>query len=178
MEASPTHCSLRSKETTVKVNCDMNFRSTWFPTEQDRLHELYQIKFFYAVTKIDFNFLPFKLCLFTLFSRVELKPELSMNSRRAKYDLGFRVSSLGYQCTLCYNTWTRVSVKRSWITLGWLQVYSGKLGVIVVDLLELVSKELNHLAAILHVYAGVWFLWSKKKRLLFFKKKREILLHF
>ena len=43
--------------------------------------------------------------------------------------------------------------------------------------LELVSKELNHLAAILHVYAGVWFLWSKKK-LLFFKKKREILLHF
>ena len=46
--------------------------------------------------------------------------------------------------------------------------------------LELVSKELNHLAAILHVYAGVWSLWSKKKMfwLLFFKKKMEILLHF
>ena len=29
--------------------------------------------------------------------------------------------------------------------------------------LELVSKELNHLAAILHVYAGVWFSWSEKK---------------
>ena len=26
---------------------------------------------------------------------------------------------------------------------------------------ELVSKELNHLGAILHVYARVWFLWSK-----------------
>ena len=43
--------------------------------------------------------------------------------------------------------------------------------------LELVSKELNHLAAILHVL-HVWFLWSKKKILSFFKKKREILLHF
>ena len=42
---------------------------------------------------------------------------------------------------------------------------------------ELVSKELNHLVAILHVYAGVWILWSKKKKLLFFKKKMEILLH-
>ena len=29
--------------------------------------------------------------------------------------------------------------------------------------LELVSKELNHLGTILHVFAGVWFLWSKKK---------------
>ena len=29
---------------------------------------------------------------------------------------------------------------------------------------ELVSKELNHLAAILHVYAGVWILWSKKRK--------------
>ena len=38
-------------------------------------------------------------------------------------------------------------------------------------LLELVSKELNHLAAILHVYAGFFLL-------LFFKKKMEILLHF
>ena len=28
--------------------------------------------------------------------------------------------------------------------------------------LELVSKELNHLGTILHVFAGVWFLWSKK----------------
>ena len=43
--------------------------------------------------------------------------------------------------------------------------------------LELVSKELNHLAAILHVYAGVDF-YEVKKILLFFKKKREILLHF
>ena len=43
-------------------------------------------------------------CLFTLFSRVELKPELSLNSRRAEYDLGFRVSDLGYQSTsLCNN---------------------------------------------------------------------------
>ena len=44
--------------------------------------------------------------------------------------------------------------------------------------LELVSKELNHLAAILHVYAGVWILWSKKKLLLVFNKEMEILLHF
>ena len=29
---------------------------------------------------------------------------------------------------------------------------------------ELVSKDLNHLAAILHVYAGVWILWSKKNK--------------
>ena len=42
------------------------------------------------------------------------------------------------------------------------------------SILELVSKELNHLAAILLVYAGgVWILL-----LLFFKKKMEILLHF
>ena len=36
-----------------------------------------------------------------------------------------------------------------------------------------ISKELNHLAAILHVYAG--FLWSKNEKilLLFFKKKME-----
>ena len=45
--------------------------------------------------------------------------------------------------------------------------------------LELVSKELNHLAAILHVYAGgLNFMKQKKKMLLFFKKKMEILLHF
>ena len=44
--------------------------------------------------------------------------------------------------------------------------------------IELVSKELNHLAAILHVYAGGLNFWSKKKLLLFFKKKMEILLHF
>ena len=38
--------------------------------------------------------------------------------------------------------------------------------------LELVSKELNHLAAILHVYArGLNFI-------LFFKKKMEMLSHF
>ena len=35
--------------------------------------------------------------------------------------------------------------------------------------LELVSKDLNHLGAILHV----WILWSKKKLLLFFKKKMK-----
>ena len=47
--------------------------------------------------------------------------------------------------------------------------------------LELVSKELNHLAAILHVYAGglIFMKWKTKKYyILFFKKKREILLHF
>ena len=44
--------------------------------------------------------------------------------------------------------------------------------------LELVSKDLNHLAAILHVYAGGFELNEvKKKLLLFFKKKMEILLH-
>ena len=47
------------------------------------------------------------------------------------------------------------------------------------DVLELVSKELNHLAAIMHVYAGgVEFYEVKKKLLLFFKNKMEILLHF
>ena len=46
-------------------------------------------------------------------------------------------------------------------------------------ILELVSKELNHLAAILHVYAGgLNFNEVKKKLVLFFKKKMEILLHF
>ena len=44
---------------------------------------------------------------------------------------------------------------------------------IIGDILELVSKELNHLAAILHVYAG-----GLNFMLLFFKKKMEILLHF
>ena len=34
--------------------------------------------------------------------------------------------------------------------------------------LELVSKELNHLAAIL----GVWFLWSKTKNIIIFQKER------
>ena len=49
----------------------------------------------------------------------------------------------------------------------------------VVYTLELVSKELNHLAAILHVYAGgLNFMKWKKNLLLFFKKKMEILLHF
>ena len=43
--------------------------------------------------------------------------------------------------------------------------------------LELVSKELNYLAAILHVCArGLSF--CEVKKLLFSKKKREILLHF
>ena len=45
---------------------------------------------------------------------------------------------------------------------------------------ELVSKELNHLTAILHVYArSLIFMKQKKKEILsFFKKKMEILLHF
>ena len=48
------------------------------------------------------------------------------------------------------------------------------------SLKQLVPKELNHLAAILHVYAGgLNFMKEKKKKLLlFFKKKMEILLHF
>ena len=49
-------------------------------------------------------------------------------------------------------------------------------------MVELVSKELNHLAAILHVYAGGlnFMKWKKKFLLLFFKKKMEteILVHF
>ena len=44
--------------------------------------------------------------------------------------------------------------------------------------LELVSKELNHLAAILHVYAGVWILWGKKKKVIILQKKMEVPLHF
>ena len=45
--------------------------------------------------------------------------------------------------------------------------------------LELVSKELNHLLAILHVYAGgLNFTKYFFSLLLFFKKKLEILLHF
>ena len=44
--------------------------------------------------------------------------------------------------------------------------------------LELVSKELNHLAAILHVYAGGLIFMKEKEKILFFKKKMEILLHF
>ena len=42
--------------------------------------------------------------------------------------------------------------------------------------LELVSKELNHLAAMF--MPGVWILSSKKNLLLFFKKDMDILLHF
>ena len=46
--------------------------------------------------------------------------------------------------------------------------------------LELVSKELNHLAAFLHVYAGGlnFMKYKKKILLLFYRKKMEILLHF
>ena len=44
--------------------------------------------------------------------------------------------------------------------------------------IELVSKELNHLAAILHVYAGGLNFMNFFFSLLFFKKKMEILLHF
>ena len=43
---------------------------------------------------------------------------------------------------------------------------------------ELVSKDLNHLAAILYVYARRLIFMNQKKILLFFKMKREILLHF
>ena len=39
--------------------------------------------------------------------------------------------------------------------------------------MELVSKKLNHLAAILHVYAGVWILRSKKKIVIIFQKENE-----
>ena len=39
-------------------------------------------------------------------------------------------------------------------------------------MVELVSKELNHLADILHVYAGVWFLWSKKIIIIIFQKEK------
>ena len=42
--------------------------------------------------------------------------------------------------------------------------------------LELGSKELNHLAAILHVYAGGFDFYKVKKKS-FFKKKMEIPLH-
>ena len=48
--------------------------------------------------------------------------------------------------------------------------YNFELCDIVVQL-ELVSKELNYLAAILHVYAGVWILWSKKKNVIIFQKE-------
>ena len=44
--------------------------------------------------------------------------------------------------------------------------------------IELVSKELNHLAAILHVNARGLNFKKKKKTLLCFKEKMEILLHF
>ena len=39
---------------------------------------------------------------------------------------------------------------------------------------ELVSKELNHLVAILHVYAGGLIFMKEKEKILFFKKKMEI----
>jgi hypothetical protein len=42
----------------------------------------------------------------------------------------------------------------------------------------LVSKELNHLAAILHVYAGGLIFMNQKKNNVIFQKKMEILLHF
>ena len=54
----------------------------------------------------------------------------------------------------------------------------GHLIYVVAPQLELVSKELNHLAAILHVYAGGLNFMKLKKMLLFFKKKMEIHLHF
>ena len=44
--------------------------------------------------------------------------------------------------------------------------------------LELVYRELNHLVAILHVYARGLIFLSKKKMLLFFKKKMDMFLHF
>jgi hypothetical protein len=36
-----------------------------------------------------------------------------------------------------------------------------------------VSKELNHLASNLHVYAGVWILWSKKYFVIIFQKENR-----
>ena len=47
---------------------------------------------------------------------------------------------------------------------------------ILCSVLELVSKELNHLAAILHVYARGFDFYELK--MLFFEKEREVLLHF
>ena len=44
-------------------------------------------------------------------------------------------------------------------------------------LVESVSKELNRLAAILHVYAGGLIFMEYFFLSIFFKKKREILLH-
>jgi hypothetical protein len=40
--------------------------------------------------------------------------------------------------------------------------------VLYVVTLELVSKELNHLAAILHVYAGGLIFFEEKKNIIFF----------
>ena len=42
--------------------------------------------------------------------------------------------------------------------------------------LELVSKELNHFAGILHVYAGDLHFMKKKNVII--EKRKEILLHF
>ena len=50
-------------------------------------------------------------------------------------------------------------------------------GIIFDRNLELVSKQLNHLEAILHAYAG-GLNFMQYLLLLFFKKKMEILLHF
>ena len=46
--------------------------------------------------------------------------------------------------------------------LLWLLTYSLKLCTKYVIMLELVSKESNHLAAICMFMPGVWFLWKKK----------------
>ena len=63
--------------------------------------------------------------------------------------------------------------------VNFLTFLSKKIDIFFTEGLELVSKELNHLAAILHVYAGGFeFYEVEKKLLLFFKKEMEILLHF
>ena len=45
-------------------------------------------------------------------------------------------------------------------------------------ILKLVSKELNYWWLFRNIMPGVWFLWSKRKTIIIFQKKREILLHF
>ena len=64
--------------------------------------------------------------------------------------------------------WSEISIGVSWklpISRRWPFLNSSSLSVgpFLGVSLELVSKELNHLVAILHAYAGVWILLSKKK---------------
>ena len=62
---------------------------------------------------------------------------------------------------------------RLWPTVGGLVICTKQptLACIRSCNIELMSKELNHLAAILHVYSGGWILWSKKKIVIIFQKE-------